>query len=45
VYRVSSPLSAFDTRLTTDAAERDALVATGWKRSGFGPDGTALCIW
>jgi len=25
--------------------ERDALVATGWKRSGFGPDGTALCIW
>jgi hypothetical protein len=45
VYRVSSPLSAFDTRLTTDAAERDALVAAGWRKSGFGPDGTALCIW
>jgi len=45
VYRVSSPQSAFDTRLTTDAAERDALVAAGWKKSGFGPDGTALCVW
>ena len=45
VYRVSSPLSAFDTRLTTDATVRDALVAAGWKRSGFGPDGTALCTY
>jgi hypothetical protein len=44
VYRVSSPLSAFDTRLTTDIEERDALVAAGWKKSGFGPDGTELCV-
>jgi hypothetical protein len=45
VYRVSSPQSAFDTRLTTDVAERDALLAVGWKKSGFGPDGTALCVY
>ncbi|HEY7904882.1 MAG TPA: hypothetical protein VIH36_15630 [Casimicrobiaceae bacterium] len=45
VYRLSSPLSAFDTRLTTDATMRDALVAAGWQRSGFGPDGTALCVY
>lgn len=45
VYRVSSPLSRFDTRLTTDVATRDALLAAGWKKSGFGPDGTALCVY
>lgn len=45
VYRLSSPGSAWDTRLTTDPADRDALVAAGWKKSGFGPDGIAFCIW
>jgi hypothetical protein len=45
VYRVSSPLSPFDTRLTTDVKARDALVAAGWKRSGYGPEGVAMCVY
>jgi hypothetical protein len=45
VYRVASPVSPFVTRLTTDVQTRDALVAAGWERSGFGPDGTAMCVF
>jgi hypothetical protein len=43
VYRLWNGRTDTNHRYTTDPAVRDAMVARGWIREGYGPDAVALC--